>query len=263
MFVDDEPWVIIGIINNVPWEKLGFEVAGYYNKSREAKEAILSTGPHIVFVDISMPVMNGLELIHQCRQEGSDAGFVILTAYPDFEFAREAIRESVLDYCLKPIHPSALINTLERVKTILEQREQKKDPPDRKNKAAEIPRGQPKYVPENEKRFNRIIGYINSHYAEKISLRDLANEFCFNKNYICSLFKKYTGNTFSHYILNRRIDESKKLLESTNLPLRIIAEETGFSDDGYFNRVFKAICGVPPHQYRLRGIDVMNIKTRN
>jgi YesN/AraC family two-component response regulator len=80
----------------------------------------------------------------------------------------------------------------------------------------------------------------------------LAERFCFNKNYICSLFKKYTGGTFSWYILKLRIDESKKLLESTNLPLRIIAAETGFSDNCYFNRVFKAICGIPPHHYRLR-----------
>jgi two-component system response regulator YesN len=249
MFVDDEPWVITGIINNVPWKTLGFEVAGYYNKSREAKEAILSTGPHIVFVDISMPVMNGLELIHQCRQEGNDAAFVILTAYPDFEFAREAIRESVLDYCLKPIHPAAFIKTLERIRTLLEQKE---SPPKGKNKTAETSEEQPGYVPENKERFNRIISYINSHYAEKIFLRELAGEFCFNKNYICFLFKRYTGNTFSHYILNRRIDESKKLLESTNLPLRVIAEKTGFSDNCYFNRVFKAICGISPHQYRLK-----------
>jgi two-component system response regulator YesN len=119
-------------------------------------------------------------------------------------------------------------------------------------KTSEAPEEYPKYISENEERFNRIINHINSHYGEKIFLRDSSREFCFNKNYICSIFLKYTGNTFSHYILNLRIDESKKLLKSTNLPLRVIAEETGFPDDCYFNRVFKTNCGIPPHQYRLR-----------
>jgi two-component system response regulator YesN len=249
MFVDDEPWVIIGVLNNIPWQTLGFEAIGHYNKSREAKKAILSERPHVVFVDINMPVMDGFELIHQCRQEGSDAAFVILTAYPDFEFARKAIRESVLDYCLKPVYPAALIKTLERIRILLNQ---KADSLGGKDEIKAPPPRAKQYVPENEERFNRIISYIKSHYTEKVLLRDLAEKFCFNKNYICSLFKKYTGGTFSQYILKLRIDESKKLLESTNLPLRVIAEETGFSDNCYFNRVFKAICDIPPHHYRLR-----------
>jgi two-component system response regulator YesN len=256
LFVDDEPWVIVDILHSIPWTALGFEVLGHYEKARRAKEAILSENPHLVFVDINMPVMNGFELIRQCRKEGSGAVFIILTAYSDFEFAREALREAVLDYCLKPVDPGEFTKTLEKFKRHFEAASQTETSPGPaalpKNSLGEISAVGGAYVPESEDRLNRIIGYIKSHYAEKIALRDLAEKFCFNKNYICCLFRKYTNTTFSRYILRLRIEEAKKMLCYTKLPLRIIAEETGFSDNCYFNKVFKSACGMPPHQYRLR-----------
>jgi two-component system response regulator YesN len=249
LFVDDEPWVIIDILHNIPWQKLGFEVIGHYERPRKAKEAILAEKPHLAFVDINMPAMNGFELIRQCREEGSDTAFIILSAYSDFEFAKQAIRAAVLDYCLKPVNPGAMIKTLEEIKDRLREKEAEE-----KNTGRFLP-----YVPENEDRFNHILSYIKSNYQKKLSLPELAEQFAFNKNYICYLFKKFTGSTFSNYIISLRIEKSKRLLEATSLPLRIIAEETGFMDSYYFSRVFKSVCGIPPHKYRLfNGKDAEN-----
>jgi two-component system response regulator YesN len=78
MFVDDEPWVIIGLLNNIPWKTLGFEVVGHYNKSREAKGAILSAKPHIVFVDISMPVLLMMVLISLISSASSRINLIIV-----------------------------------------------------------------------------------------------------------------------------------------------------------------------------------------
>jgi YesN/AraC family two-component response regulator len=123
LFVDDEPWVIIDILHSIPWARLGFEVIGHYENPREAKAVILETKPQLAFVDINMPVMNGFELIRQCREEGSESAFVILSAYSDFEFAKQAIKAAVLDYCLKPVNPVALIKTLEEIRKQLDEKE--------------------------------------------------------------------------------------------------------------------------------------------
>lgn len=240
VFVDDEPWVIIDILHSIPWERLGFEVAGHYNKAREAKEIIVQTKPHLVFVDINMPVMNGLELIHRCREEGCGASFVILSGYSDFEFAKQAIREEVLDYCLKPVDPAAMIKTLDYIRLRLDNQESGSSPENIS------------YVAENEERFNRILSYIKSHYNTKLSLHELSEQFFLNKNYICFLFKKFTGNTFSNYLVNLRIEKSKELLRTTNMPLQLIAEKTGFMDIYYFSKVFKSVSGIPPHKYRVQ-----------
>jgi YesN/AraC family two-component response regulator len=249
LFADDEPWVIIDILHSIPWGKLGFDVIGHYEKPLKAKEAILAEKPHLAFVDINMPLINGFELIRQCREEGSDTAFIILSAYSDFEFAKQAIRAAVLDYCLKPVNPAAMIKTLQEIKGRLHEREAARRGEEEAEK--ENPGGSA-YVPENEERFNRILSYIKSNYQKKLSLPELAEEFAFSKNYICYLFKKFTGGTFSRYIIGLRIEESKRLLETTGFPLRVIAEETGFMDSYYFSRVFKSVCGLPPHAYRLR-----------
>ncbi|MDR3173815.1 MAG: response regulator [Treponema sp.] len=249
VFVDDEPWVIIDMLHSIPWERLGFEVAGHYNKAREAKEIIVQTKPHLVFVDINMPVMDGFELIRRCREEGCGASFVILSGYSDFEFAKQAIREEVLDYCLKPVDPAAMIKTLDYIRLRLG------DQTSGKTAAAEKSGGLPEdtpYVPEKEKRFNRILAYIKSHYNTKLSLRELSEQFFLDRNYICSLFKKFTGSTFSNYLVNLRIEKSKELLRATNMPLQLIAEKTGFMDAYYFSRVFKSSSGMPPHKYRVQ-----------
>jgi YesN/AraC family two-component response regulator len=245
LFVDDEPWVIIDILHSIPWEKLGFEVIGHYDKPRKAKGVILAQKPHLVFVDINMPVMNGFELIRACREAGSDSAFVILSAYSDFEFAKQAIKAAVLDYCLKPVNPVAMIAVLEDIRAQLDERESVKkaeEAADREN--AGVP-------PLSNERFGHILQYVRSNFNTKLLLQEIADEFSLSKNYICFLFKKHTGGTFSNYITAQRIERSKELLETTELPLYAIAEDAGFMDSYYFNRVFKSACGVPPHKYRV------------
>jgi two-component system response regulator YesN len=245
LFVDDEPWVIIDILHSIPWAKLDFEVIGYYDKPREAKEIILTKKPHLVFVDINMPVMNGFELIRACREGGCDSAFVILSAYSDFEFAKQAIKAAVLDYCLKPVNPVSLIAMLDDIRKQLEERESVK----RAEEAADQEHAGAPAV--SNERFDQILRYVASNFNTKLPLQEIANEFGFSKNYICFLFKKYTGHTFSNYITSIRVEKSKELLKTTKLPLYIIAENTGFMDYYYFNRVFKSACGMPPHKYRV------------
>jgi two-component system response regulator YesN len=249
LFVDDEPWAIIDILHSIRWENSGFEVIGHYEKPREAKGVILSEKPHLVFVDINMPVMNGFELIRQCREDGSEAAFVILSAYSDFEFAKQAIKAAVLDYCLKPVNPAALTKMLEEIKAQLDEKEAIKNAEEEAEKKI---RSEAPNAPVTDERFSRILDYVKNHFKEKLLLQELAEQFAFNRNYICYLFKKNTGNTFSNYIIRLRIEKSKEFLETTNLPLRVIAEETGFMDCYYFNKVFKTTCGIPPHKYRVQ-----------
>jgi YesN/AraC family two-component response regulator len=245
LFVDDEPWVIIDILHSIPWEKLGYQVIGYHDKPREAKEVILDKKPHLVFVDINMPVMNGFELIRTCRKEGGDSAFVILSAYSDFEFAKQAIKAAVLDYCLKPVNPASMIAVLEDIRKQLDERESVKKAEEAADReSAGIP-------PISNERFGHILEYVAAHFNTKLLLQEIADKFNLSKNYICFLFKKHTQNTFSNYITTLRVEKSKKLLETTDLPLYIIAEDAGFMDSYYFNRVFKAACGVPPHKYRV------------
>ena len=72
-----------------------------------------------------------------------------------------------------------------------------------------------------------------------------------NPNYISQLFKKEAGVTFVHYVTQKRVDDAKKLLVTTQKTLSDIAIEVGFNDSFYFIKTFKKFVGVTPGQYRM------------
>jgi two-component system response regulator YesN len=241
------------MLDSIPWEELGFKVIGHYEKPREALVVIRSQEPDLVFVDINMPVMNGFELIHQCREDGYEGAFVILSAYSDFEFAKQAIKAAVLDYCLKPVNPTAMLKVLGEIKVRLDEKESVRVAETVAETAAKTSPGyDDEYISYGAERFNRILEYVKAHFNTRLLLSDLAEQFAFSKNYICLLFRKYAGTTFSNYITTIKIEKAKQLLEHTNMSLQLIAEETGFMDVYYFSRVFKSSSGLPPNKYRIQ-----------
>lgn len=96
----------------------------------------------------------------------------------------------------------------------------------------------------------KAVTYIHVDLSADLSLKSLAGLLNVNASYLSSLFKKETGMTLTEYVSNRRIDQARKLLRSTELPIQTIALRCGISDIYYFNRMFKRITGVTPKAYR-------------
>lgn len=72
-----------------------------------------------------------------------------------------------------------------------------------------------------------------------------------NANYVSQLFKKEAGVTFIHYITQKRLEDAKELLTTTQKPLTDIALEVGFNDTFHFIKTFKKFMGMTPGQYRI------------
>jgi len=116
ILVDDEVFARKGLIGLIPWEKLGFEVAGEAEDGEDACALIEAVRPDVVITDIRMPVLDGLELIRKVRESGNDkTKFIIISGYGDFKYAQQAVRYGVADYLLKPIDENELSATLERI----------------------------------------------------------------------------------------------------------------------------------------------------
>jgi two-component system response regulator YesN len=73
-----------------------------------------------------------------------------------------------------------------------------------------------------------------------------------NESYLSDLFKKETGSSFSSYLSNVRIDQSKDLLRQVDLKTQDIAEMVGYNNSRYFIKVFKKNTGMTPSEYRER-----------
>lgn len=96
----------------------------------------------------------------------------------------------------------------------------------------------------------QIKNYLDANYAEDISLDTLAALTHMNKYYMAHAFTKYAGCSPISYLLEKRIQEAKSLLESTNYSIAQISNMLGFSSQSYFSQVFKKAAGRTPVQYR-------------
>lgn len=96
----------------------------------------------------------------------------------------------------------------------------------------------------------RVMDYIKSNYARKLSLEEIASCVHLSGSHISGLFRKETGQTISAYINYVRIEKSKQLLKTTETPIAQISSICGFEDQSYFSRVFKQQTGLSPRKYR-------------
>ena len=96
----------------------------------------------------------------------------------------------------------------------------------------------------------QIKNYLDANYAETITLDMLASLSHMNKYYMAHAFTKYIGISPITYLLQKRIQEGKSLLESTSYSISQISAMLGFSSQSYFSQAFKKSTGKTPVQYR-------------
>ena len=109
-------------------------------------------------------------------------------------------------------------------------------------------------VPDNSRILNRectqIKNYLDANYSEDITLDTLSALTHMNKYYLAHTFTKYMGLSPINYLLQKRIQEGKSLLESTSYSIAQISDLLGFSSQSYFSQAFRKATGMTPMQYR-------------
>lgn len=95
-----------------------------------------------------------------------------------------------------------------------------------------------------------IVEYVDVHFANKLTIDELAFLFSTNRSVFCRAFKAYTGKTLIEYIADKKIEKIKELLLATNKSLVEISDELNFDNTAYLCRFFKKHTGVTPNTYR-------------
>ena len=97
--------------------------------------------------------------------------------------------------------------------------------------------------------------YIDTHYKEPLSLDTLAQQAHLNKFYLAHAFREEYGMSPIHYMITRRVEESRYLLRETDMSMSQIARILGFSSASYFSQSFRKAEGISPMEYRKQMAD--------
>lgn len=238
LLVDDE-YLEREALKKIIYENLNYvEIVGQTSSGREAVELSEKLNPHLIFMDIKIPGIDGIEAAKIIKEKDANKVIIMLTAYDNFEFAQRAIRARANDYILKPVRGREVINIIE----------------EHYNKISR----KPEELSINDvcvdsvvsKELLKAIGYIKDNFHNGISLNDVADYVNLSAYYLSKLFKKELGVNFIDYITFYRMKKAKELLKDTDIPIINIAIELGYSEPNYFSKVFKKSFGITPSQYR-------------
>jgi YesN/AraC family two-component response regulator len=245
LLVDDEPHALEGLQMMVDWERYGFRVAGACRDGEEAMRQIRIEPPDLVVTDIRMPVMDGLALIEEAQRSGlRDLLFVIASGYHDFEYAARAVRLGVSHYLTKPVIASEAEEMLGRLSAELRERERMAPASDGRE-PPEAP-----LAPERSGVQTEVAEYLRAHYRCSLTIRELAERFYVHPVYLGQSFARKYGMSIADYVHELRIEEARRLLESTDMTLGAIAEAVGYNAYQHFLKQFERRTGMKPAAYR-------------
>ncbi len=115
LVVEDEEMIRNKIMYNTNWKEHGFIEVLQASNGKEALEIVRKNNIDIVVTDIQMPEMNGIELIREIKSLNRGIKCIIITAYAEFEYAKESVKLNVNDYILKPFKSKDLLEIVKKL----------------------------------------------------------------------------------------------------------------------------------------------------
>ncbi len=233
------------------------------------REAVAMCSEHkndIIIMDISMPEMNGVMAAKYIRKMDDECSIIFLSAYDDFDYARNAIKVRALDYLLKPCDMNDLLAVMDTALQKLDKEnafngnsisgeEQNKETQIDGSNANNVRENRPKRTDnvrnsDEQTTIKYLKEYVENNYIYDISMQEAAEEMGYSDAYFSKLFKQYFNQNFTAYLTEYRIKKAKELLSNTNHSIKDISRMVGYTDSNYFAKIFKRLVGEIPSKYR-------------
>ncbi|WP_256761082.1 response regulator [Cohnella sp. WQ 127256] len=127
LLVDDENLVIKSLEAGIDWKKSGFYVIGKANNGVKALQMVKDLKPQVVFTDIRMPGISGLELIKKIKELDSTVQIIVISGYAEFAYVQKSLNYGVLGYCLKPFDDYEIETLLQTAAKAIEEIKHKRE----------------------------------------------------------------------------------------------------------------------------------------
>lgn len=248
LIVDDEPIIVKGLTMMFENAKIDELMIYKAYSAREALSVMEDIPIDILFTDIHMPGMDGLQLGEIVKEKFQDCKIIFLTGYEEFDYIYKAISKIKAKYILKSEEDEVILSELELTLIEIGKAKEKVDLDKLQNTYSD----RISEEPCKDLLIMKIETYIKENVGDEITLTKLASIVHMNPSYLSRYYKKETGNMLSDFIKNVKIEKSKELLMNTNQKIGDIASELGFDSPSYFCKLFKNSIGVSPIEYRTR-----------
>ncbi len=234
LIADDEKRIRTGMSKMITGLNMGVQVVAEAPDGETALTLAREKKPDVIFVDLNMPFLNGLDFIEQVKDFLPDVIVVIVTGYDLFEYAQRAVKLHVHDYLLKPVTKQKMEAVLTSVRKLY------------KVHSPEAPATVSAIVA-------RLMRHIESYYDDpELTLQGVADVFQMSPSYLTRLMRQELDMSFVDYLTEVRLNRAIELMtgEATEVKLYEIAAAVGYTSQHYFSRVFKKKMGVAPLEYK-------------
>lgn len=239
LIIDDEKPVRIAISKLGTWSRFHLDIPACAENGKQALTLMRELSPSIVFVDMSMPVMDGVEFLKHATQECGRCAFIVISGYDDFRYAQQAIHFHVSDYLLKPVVADELNKAIEHaMKTLFPDEDFSGEDSVSSLTAQQV--------------VTLLHDTIDRDYTHNIRLSEFADRYFFSHEYLSRLFKSTYHLGISEYLTSVRMERAASLLKDPAIRITEIASRVGYPDNTYFSKAFRNYFGVSPSEYRSR-----------
>ena len=216
-------------------------IDGVFENGLQLTEYLEHHVPDLLITDIRMPGCNGLDACKKLREHSDSAKIILITAYQDFEYAKEAIKYRVHDLITKPYTREQM---KEAISTALNQ------------PADSSPITEQTMESRSQLFVKKAKEYVHENYQDiNLSTYMVAEYLQLSPNYFGELFYRECNCKFNSYVNHVRMEAAKKLLSGSLLTIHDISIKVGIVNVQSFNRVFKEYVGMSPSDYRIRKLD--------
>jgi len=254
LVADDERWIRERIISSIDWSRIGVSVAGEAADGEEALALCIKLKPDIILTDIRMPGISGLDFIRSLNDERINARIIIISGFNDFDYAQKAIKLGVVDYILKPVENTELVDIVKKCIRQIEAETYKNRIIEQTDPQGNVIEKLADYVQGSSIRkrntIEKALTFIKENYCRPISLNDISAEVMLNPSYFSNLFRESMGISFTKYLTEFRINKAKELMVNPTMRIKEIAGMVGYDDVRYFIKVFRSFTGISPGTYK-------------
>lgn len=235
--IDDDKYAAEATYMLFPWDKLSIDNVEIIQSPLGVAERIVTEEPDVVFIDIEMGNISGLDVIKKCKEDGCSSFFIIVSGHDNFNYAHTAINLGAIHYLLKPIDPDDIESVSKKLTHLLEEKSKSQSP-------ASMGLPSPKNL------WEKILGYIEKNYMKKLQVQDICTELYISPSTFYNAFKTNSGETFVDYLTRFRLEKAKTLLRTTDKTIPDISSLVGISNQYYFDKIFKKYNGISASDYR-------------